>query len=70
MFRFDGVVRRSLSIGGCVEPSIDATRTKKGIWRDEEVQNEYIKLSIVGHSSIRVYYSRDPQHNQIIGLCK
>ena len=54
VFRFDGVVMRSLSMGGCVEPSIDATRTKKGIWRDEEVQKEYIKLSIAGQVSLRV----------------
>jgi hypothetical protein len=37
-----------------VEPSIEATLTKKGIWRDEDVQNEYIKLSIVARVSILV----------------
>lgn len=32
-------------------PSIDAILTKKGICNEEEVQNEYIKLSILGRGS-------------------
>jgi hypothetical protein len=58
MFRWEGVERRSLSAGGWVEPSIDDTRTKNGICRDEEVQKEYIKLSILGHAQ-RVNRSGD-----------
>lgn len=49
MFRREGVVRRSLRIGGSVDPSIDATRTKNGIGKEDEVTNEYIKFSIVRH---------------------
>jgi hypothetical protein len=37
-----GVVRRSLRMGGSVEPSTEVMRTKKGMLRREEGTNEYI----------------------------
>jgi len=46
MFRREGVLSRSLRTGVCVEPSIEATRTKNGICSDDEVQKENIKFSI------------------------
>jgi hypothetical protein len=50
MLRCEGSRKSSLKGGGCVDPSIDATRTKNGICNDEEVQNEYIKFSILRHT--------------------
>ena len=46
MLRLEGFVRSSLSIGGSIDPSIDDTRTKTGICKDEDVQNENIKFSM------------------------
>jgi hypothetical protein len=58
MLRSEGLRRSSLNGGGCVEPSIDATRTKNGICNDEEVQNEYIKFSILGTCSRQPFNGR------------
>jgi hypothetical protein len=45
--RREGVVRRSVRMAGAVEPSMEETRTKKGILRLEDGTNEYISWSIV-----------------------
>jgi hypothetical protein len=45
--RWEGVVRRSVRMGGAMQPSIEVTRTKKGILRLEDGTNEYISWSIV-----------------------
>jgi hypothetical protein len=68
--RCEGSARRSLSGGGCVDPSIDATRTKKGIWRDKEVQKENVVFSIVLNPVKRllVMGDVDPIRHSIAGF--
>lgn len=52
MLRLEGFVRSSLSIDGSINPSIDDTRTKTGIRKDEDVQNENIKFSMADYKRL------------------
>jgi hypothetical protein len=64
----EGVVRRSVRMAGVVEPSMEVTRTKKGILRLEDGTNEYISWSIFDNVPAPLSSRRVDQINQLVNI--